>query len=82
MKIMTSSNNDYDLIIAGAGLAGSTAALVLAQQGWRIALIDPRNSFEPQDIISDSRSTAVMPLGIQMLQKFGAAEPAGAISSD
>ena len=32
---------DYDLIIAGAGLAGASLALAAAQQGLRVALVEP-----------------------------------------
>src|SRR4051794_14113396 len=32
---------DYDVAIAGAGLAGSALALMLARGGARVALLDP-----------------------------------------
>ncbi|MDP2115877.1 MAG: FAD-binding protein, partial [Brevundimonas sp.] len=31
----------YDVIIAGAGLAGATFALAAAQSGLKVVLIDP-----------------------------------------
>jgi len=34
------STTDYDLIIAGAGLAGASLALAAAQQGLRVALVE------------------------------------------
>lgn len=34
------SNNTFDVIIVGAGPAGTTAALLLARQGYKVALID------------------------------------------
>jgi flavin-dependent dehydrogenase len=32
--------NDYDAIVIGAGPAGSTAALLLAQAGWSVAIVE------------------------------------------
>ena len=40
---------DYDLVIAGAGFAGGILALAAAQQGWRVALVDPRPAGANQD---------------------------------
>ncbi len=40
---------DYDLVIAGAGLAGGTLALAAAQQGLRVALLDPCPAEAPPD---------------------------------
>jgi 2-polyprenyl-6-methoxyphenol hydroxylase-like FAD-dependent oxidoreductase len=37
--------NCLDIVIVGAGLAGTTAASVLGRQGWRIALVDPSPIF-------------------------------------
>ncbi|RLA11756.1 MAG: hypothetical protein DRQ52_09040, partial [Gammaproteobacteria bacterium] len=34
-------SSNYDIIIAGSGIAGSTLAVALAQQGLRLAIIDP-----------------------------------------
>lgn len=33
--------NTYDVVIAGAGIYGATAALALAERGHRVALLDP-----------------------------------------
>ncbi len=35
-------NDRFDIIIAGAGVVGASTALALAQQGWRVALLDAR----------------------------------------
>lgn len=35
-------NHTYDIAIIGAGLAGSSAAAALAQQGWRVVLLERR----------------------------------------
>lgn len=61
----------YDIVIAGAGLAGSIAALLLAKGGRRVALVDPRSDFEPGVVQDDGRSTAVMPLGLSLLERAG-----------
>lgn len=34
--------DQFDVIVVGAGPAGSTAALVAARRGWRVALVDQR----------------------------------------
>ena len=36
-----------DVVIVGAGLAGSTAAVLLARQGLKVTLVDPRKEFPP-----------------------------------
>jgi 2-polyprenyl-6-methoxyphenol hydroxylase-like FAD-dependent oxidoreductase len=36
-----------DIIVAGAGVAGATAAASLGQQGWRVLLLDPRSTCPP-----------------------------------
>lgn len=40
-------DNSYDIVIAGAGLAGASAAHILGRQGWRVLLVDPRSSYPP-----------------------------------
>ena len=37
---MTLSRQDFDVVIAGAGIAGCTAAKFIAKSGYRVALID------------------------------------------
>ena len=37
---MTEPTADVDVVVVGAGPAGSTAALVLARGGARVALVD------------------------------------------
>ena len=36
-----SPGNNPDIVVVGAGLAGTTAASVLGRQGWRTTLVDP-----------------------------------------
>jgi len=41
---MNKSNTDYHVVIVGAGVAGLTAALVLAQHGLKVAVIEKHHS--------------------------------------
>lgn len=52
----------YDIAVVGAGLAGSLAAIALAEAGYRVALIGP----EPAS--SDGRTTALMDQSIEYLK--------------
>ncbi|WP_209605174.1 UbiH/UbiF family hydroxylase [Sinorhizobium kostiense] len=55
----------YDIVIIGAGLAGSLAAIALAREGHRVALIGPRPA------IADGRTTALMDQSIEYLKTLG-----------
>ncbi len=62
----------YDIAIIGAGLAGSLAAIALAREGHRVALVGPRPA------IVDGRTTALMDQSIEYLKKldlWGEVEP-------
>src|SRR5262245_51941654 len=37
-----------DIVIAGGGLAGSTAAAMLARDGYRVVLVDPHTVYPPE----------------------------------
>ena len=52
----------YDIVIIGAGLAGSLAAIALAREGHRVALVGPRPA------IADGRTTALMDQSIEYLK--------------
>ncbi|WEX79012.1 UbiH/UbiF family hydroxylase [Sinorhizobium numidicum] len=52
----------YDIVIIGAGLAGSLAAIALARDGHRVALVGPR------PVIADGRTTALMDQSIEYLK--------------
>lgn len=54
-----------DIIVAGTGLVGLAAALALAGEGFRVALVGPR----PQG--ADLRTTAVMAGGLALLERLG-----------
>jgi 2-octaprenyl-6-methoxyphenol hydroxylase len=54
----------YDIVIIGAGLAGSLAAIALAREGHRVALVGPKPA------IADGRTTALMDQSIEYLKKL------------
>jgi hypothetical protein len=51
--------NDFDVIVAGAGMTGASAALALASGGLRVAVIDPRSFSAQVDPNFDGRASAV-----------------------
>lgn len=65
------SSERYDIIIAGAGLAGAAFALAAAQGGLRVVLVDPQ-PFEHQLAPTfDGRSTAIAFSTFRMLAALG-----------
>ena len=65
------SSDRYDVIIAGAGLAGATFALAAAQGGLKVVLVDPQ-PFDAQLAPSfDGRSTAIAFSTFRMLDALG-----------
>ncbi|MCA1493862.1 UbiH/UbiF family hydroxylase [Sinorhizobium alkalisoli] len=54
----------YDIVIIGAGLAGSLSAVALARHGHRVALVGPRPA------IADGRTTALMDQSIEYLKEL------------
>ena len=54
-----SERPDFDCIVAGAGAAGLTAALTLAQSGQEVLLLEARETF--MDGCNTSMSTAMIP---------------------
>jgi 2-polyprenyl-6-methoxyphenol hydroxylase-like FAD-dependent oxidoreductase len=56
----------YDVIVVGARCAGSPAAMLLAQRGYRVLLAD-RATF-PSDTVS---THFVKPPGVAMLRRWG-----------
>lgn len=55
-----------DVIVIGAGLAGSTAAAVLGRQGVRVVLVDPRADYPPC-----FKAEKIEPDQAALLRKFG-----------
>ena len=57
--------NEYDVIVVGARCAGSPTAMLLAQKGYRVLVVD-RTTFP-----SDTVSTHVMhPTGVDALRRW------------
>ncbi len=56
----------FDVIVAGAGVAGSTTAALLAQQGSDVLLVE-RATFPREKICGEG----LMPAGADILHKLG-----------
>lgn len=66
---------DHDIVIAGGGVAGATAAALLAQAGQRVALIDRRRPEDPDPAAEfDPRVVAIAPGSAAVLGAAGAWE--------
>jgi len=64
----------YDIIVAGAGMVGACAALALSKQGFRIALVEPNEIIPPsidKDVEFDIRVSAISPTSQQILSELG-----------
>jgi 2-octaprenyl-6-methoxyphenol hydroxylase len=62
----------FDVIVAGAGMTGATAALALASGGLRVAVVDPQ-PFENQVAPTyDGRASAIAYSSFRMLTAIGA----------
>ncbi|GAA0870823.1 UbiH/UbiF/VisC/COQ6 family ubiquinone biosynthesis hydroxylase [Brevundimonas basaltis] len=64
----------YDVIIAGAGLAGATFALAAAQGGLKVVLVDPQPFPAQLAPTFDGRSTAIAFSTFRMLDALGVGE--------
>jgi flavin-dependent dehydrogenase len=63
------SEHGYDALIVGGGPAGSTAAILLAQAGWRVAVVE-RKPFPRRKVCGEFISATSWPL----LRELGIAE--------
>jgi 2-polyprenyl-6-methoxyphenol hydroxylase-like FAD-dependent oxidoreductase len=57
---------DYDIIIAGAGVAGASSAILLGEEGYRILLLD--RSYFPRH---KTCGEGIMPEGVAILESLG-----------
>lgn len=68
------SNTDFDVVVAGAGMAGATFALAAALGGLKVALIDPLPFDAQLAPTFDGRSTAIAFSTFRMLDALGVGE--------
>ncbi|WP_406063599.1 NAD(P)/FAD-dependent oxidoreductase [Streptomyces sp. NBC_01077] len=77
-----SAVHDYDVVISGAGLAGSAAAILLARRGVRVALLERRSDPEAYKVLcTHSISANAYPV-LEELGLIPALEKAGAVHND
>jgi len=69
-----STTDHYDVVIAGAGMAGATFALAAAQGGLKVALVDPQPFATQLAPTFDGRSTAIAFSTFRMLDALGVGE--------
>ncbi|MGB0720140.1 MAG: FAD-dependent oxidoreductase, partial [Bdellovibrionales bacterium] len=60
-----------DIIIAGAGAAGLTLAVLLARTGLRVCVIDPADEAALQETANTGRSVALMNSSLNILRAAG-----------
>ena len=64
--------NDFDLIIAGAGLAGNCLALALKDSGLKVAIVESNSRDELRDSPLGDRALALAAGTVQLLTALGA----------
>jgi 2-polyprenyl-6-methoxyphenol hydroxylase-like FAD-dependent oxidoreductase len=67
---------EWDVVIVGAGLAGSAAATLLARKGFRVALVDSRETYP-----ACFKAEKIEPDQAVLLRKFGLLDGLKAFSS-
>jgi 2-octaprenyl-6-methoxyphenol hydroxylase len=63
--------HDYDLLIAGGGLAGNCLALALKQTGLRIAIVEASTREQQHDSPAGDRALALAAGTVKMLETLG-----------
>ncbi|MET9610714.1 NAD(P)/FAD-dependent oxidoreductase [Streptomyces sp. NPDC006512] len=77
-----SAGSDYDVVISGAGLAGSAAAILLARRGVRVALLERRSDPEAYKVLCTHSLTACAYPVLDELGLVPALEKAGAVRNE
>lgn len=67
------SSTDFDIVIAGAGMVGVSAAFALAGNGFRVALVEamPAPDFDTSGVDYDLRVSAISPSSRAILEDLG-----------
>ncbi|MGW2271607.1 NAD(P)/FAD-dependent oxidoreductase [Streptomyces yangpuensis] len=73
---------DYDVVISGAGLAGSAAAVLLARRGARVALLERRADLDAYKVLCTHSLTANAYPVLDELGLVPALEKAGAVRNE
>lgn len=74
--------HDYDVVISGAGLAGSAAAILLARRGVRVALLERRSDPGAYKVLCTHSLTANAHPVLEELGLVPALEKAGAVRNE
>ncbi|MFK0050518.1 NAD(P)/FAD-dependent oxidoreductase [Streptomyces sp. NPDC090741] len=82
MTKLESAGCDYDVVISGAGLAGSAAAILLARRGVRVALLERRSDPEAYKALCTHSITANAYPVLDELGLVPALEKAGAVRNE
>ena len=75
-------STDYDVVISGASLAGSAAAILLARRGARVALLERRSDPEAYKVLCTHSITANAYPVLEELGLVPAIEKAGAVRNE
>ncbi|MFJ6793634.1 NAD(P)/FAD-dependent oxidoreductase [Streptomyces sp. NPDC091268] len=82
MSSSGTGGSDYDVVISGASLAGSAAAILLARQGARVALLERRSDPEAYKVLCTHSLTACASPVLAELGLIPALEKAGAVRNE
>ncbi|MEU8500979.1 NAD(P)/FAD-dependent oxidoreductase [Streptomyces lavendulae] len=77
-----SAGHDYDVVISGAGLGGSAAAILLARRGVRVALLERRSDPGAYKVLCTHSLTANAYPVLDELGLVPALEEAGAVRNE
>ncbi|MFE9566541.1 NAD(P)/FAD-dependent oxidoreductase [Streptomyces sp. NPDC006487] len=81
MPMPENAEYDYDVVISGASLAGSAAAILLARRGVRVALLERRSDPEAYKVLCTHSITANARPVLDELGLAPALEEAGALTN-
>ena len=70
--MLTQTDFDFDVVVAGAGMIGSTCAVAMAQSGTRVALVDPGPIHLKPNLPNGFRVSAVNLASENILRALGA----------